>query len=142
MLQNNTCFCIDSSPGNQASLPCNLKCPGNEAEDCGGADVISVYRKGTNCRKCLLFFQIPHIRSKFFKNNLYAIQSLFTSPLHGVNLNRNSRNSNRTNVYREKKLYYWYLIHKKIRNCRERIQFFEVPFCFNNYTKYCCILTV
>lgn len=27
---------------------------------------------------------------------------LFTSPLHGVNLNRNLRNSNRTNVYREK----------------------------------------
>ncbi|XP_062603617.1 uncharacterized protein LOC134265429 [Saccostrea cucullata] len=46
-LKNNTCFCIDTSPGNQADLPCNLQCQGNEAEQCGGDGVVSVYRKAT-----------------------------------------------------------------------------------------------
>ncbi|XP_055998429.1 uncharacterized protein LOC125647402 [Ostrea edulis] len=47
-LKNNTCFCIEESPGNQASLSCNRKCPGNEAEYCGGEGVISVFRKATS----------------------------------------------------------------------------------------------
>ncbi|XP_061177728.1 uncharacterized protein LOC133186510 [Saccostrea echinata] len=46
-LKNNTCFCIDSSPANQADLPCDLQCQGNEAEQCGGDGVVSVYRKAT-----------------------------------------------------------------------------------------------
>ena len=45
--QNNTCYCIESPPGTQANLPCDRKCPSNEAEHCGGDGVISVYRKGT-----------------------------------------------------------------------------------------------
>lgn len=142
MLQNNTCFCIDSSPGNQASLPCNLKCPGNEAEDCGDADVISVYRKGTNCRNCELFFQIPHIRLKFCENNFYVIQSfIFTSPQHGKSFEQKFKKIGQ--MFREQALIYLYLIHKKIHNQLQRENaFFDVSFCCNNYTKYCCFLNV
>lgn len=106
MLQNNMCFCIDLFLGNQVSLLCNFKCFGNEVEDCGGVGVISVYRKGINCWKCELFFQILYICLKLILQKqfvYYLVIYLFYVLLYDKSkFKQKFKNFNRINVYREK----------------------------------------